>query len=295
MDGGFKTAVIGLGMIGGSLAYALRGFRCGVVVGCDINPQICAEAEKQGAVSKAYTRAEDAVKDADLVVFCTYPNTIPRLVEETCRYFKAGTVVSDVCGIKTELAQKLERLLPPGVDYVGGHPMAGKETEGFLNATPELFWMTGFIVTPSKDARPESIALVREMAEYIGATRIAVASYQEHDSVIAYTSDLMHIAASALCLDFHSDMNRAYTAGAFRDCTRIANINPKLWTELFLSNRENTLKEIQRYMESLNRIFEALKEKDGTSLEQLLAQVRKNKLYMQEKEPEPWGNHEVEK
>ncbi|MEE1013686.1 MAG: prephenate dehydrogenase [Clostridia bacterium] len=284
----FKVAVIGLGLIGGSMAYALRGFRKGTVVGCDIDPKVRAQAVKERAVSLAYADPGDAIDGADLVIFCTYPKTILELVEKHRHRLKSGAVVSDVCGIKTTLAREIVSLLPEGVDYVGGHPMAGKEVEGFANASAELFWMTGFIVTPAENAKAESVALVCEMAQYIGATRITQASPEEHDSVIAYTSDLMHVAAAGLCLDYHPDMNRAYTAGSFRDCTRIANINPELWTELFLSNKENTLKEIDRYLSSLNRLREAIAGEDSRGLRELLAQVRENKKTMQEKEPQPW-------
>ena len=101
--------------------------------------------------------------------------------------------------------------------------------------------MSGYIITPVKTSKKESVELIREIAKYIGSTRITIASPEEHDSVIAYTSDLMHIAASALCLSYPEKMNRAYTAGSFRDCTRVARINPKLWSELFLANRKNVL------------------------------------------------------
>lgn len=285
MEADFKIAVIGLGLIGGSLAYALRGFRGGIVVGCDIDPKVREAAVKTKAVSVAYEDAGDAIEGADLVVFCAYPNTIVKLVKANRTRFKTGAVVSDVCGIKTALSKEMADALPPEVDYVGGHPMAGKEVEGFSNASPELFWMTGFIITPAENAKPKSVALIREMAQFIGATRITEASPQEHDSVIAYTSDLMHIASAGLCLDYHPDMNRAYTAGAFRDCTRIACINPELWTELFLANRENTVKEIDRYMESLSRLKQAIATEDAEELRQLLSVVRENKQTMQNKEP----------
>lgn len=286
MEGGFKIAVIGLGLIGGSMAYALRGFRNAWITGCDINPATREQALKQKAVEEVWDNAGDAIAEADLVIFCTYPERIPQLIRENRHRFKSGAVVTDVCGVKTGVARRICDQLPENVDYVGGHPMAGKEVEGFENASPELFWMTGFIITPVETSKAENVTLIWEMAKYIGATRITQASPEEHDAVIAYTSDLMHIAAAGLCLDFHPGMNRAYTAGSFRDCTRIAVINPELWTELFLDNAEHTVAEIDRYMKSLNRLRSAIAGGKREELSDLLCTVRKNKLEMQNREPQ---------
>ena len=286
MEREFKIAVIGLGLIGGSMAYALRGFRDAQITGCDVNPEIRKQALRKQAVDQAYDNAGDAIDGADLVILCTYPDLIPSLAAENRDRFKPGAAITDVCGVKTGIAQSLCAVLPEDVDYVGGHPMAGKEVEGFENATPELFWMTGFIITPVERSKRESVDLVYEMAHYIGATRITLAPPEEHDAVIAYTSDLMHVAAAGLCLDYHPKMNRAYTAGSFRDCTRIAVINPELWTELFLSNAAHTVAEIDRYLQSLGRLRRAIADRDGEALRALLSTVRANKLAMQEREPE---------
>ncbi len=286
MESDFKIAVIGMGLIGGSLAYALRGFRNAAIVGCDIDEETREKAVKEKAVSVATDNPSEAISGADLIIMCTYPRLIPKILEENQRFLKPGAVVTDVCGIKRNIAGEICRILPAGVDYVGGHPMAGTEHSGFAHATPELFWMSGFIVTPMPNAKEDSIKLVREMAHYVGATRITQATFEEHDSIIAYTSDLMHIAAAGLCLDYHPGMNRAYTAGAFRDCTRIAKINPDLWTELFLDNRENVIAEIDRFTRSLYRFREALFEQDGEKLHQLLEIVAENKEAMKQKEPE---------
>ena len=277
--------MIGLGLIGGSMAYALRGFRDAEIIGCDIDAATREAAYKSRAVDAVYADAAQAISGADLVILCIYPDAIPKLVTETAAAFKPGAVLTDVSGVKTSVAERIAACLPEGVDYVGGHPMAGKEVEGFANASPELFWMTGFIVCPLPSSRPENVKLILEMAHYIGATRIAVDTPQEHDSIIAYTSDLMHVAAAALCLDFHPGMNRAYTAGAFRDCTRIARINPELWCELFLENRTNTLYEIDRLEKSLSRLRQAIEEQDAPALRALLQQVQENKIEMNGREP----------
>ncbi len=282
----FKIAIIGLGIIGGSMAYALNGFKNAVIYGCDTNPETRKKALSCGAVHNVSANSKDAIEDADLVILCTYPDMIVNIIKENKDNFKQGAIITDVCGVKTELSKKIEANLPHGCQYVGGHPMAGKETHGFDSAAPELFGMCGFIITPSASSTSDGIQMIYKMAQYIGATRIWTASPEEHDSVIAYTSDLMHVSASALCLDYNEKMNRAYTAGAFRDCTRIANINPQLWSELFLENRDFLLEELETYINSLEKFKTAILEKNGNELIDLLSKVRKNKLDMQAKEPD---------
>ena len=281
MESDFKIAVIGLGIIGGSTAYALRGFRSGTVVGCDTNAETREMALSSGAVSETYENAGDAIENADLIVLATYPDGIVKTVAENKDRFKKGAVITDVCGVKTAISAEMAKALPDGVDYVGGHPMAGKEVDGFANASADMFEDCGFIITPIEGSRTESVELVREMAEYIGAARIAVAEPELHDSTIAYTSDLMHIAASALCLDFHENMSLAYTAGAFRDCTRIALINPQLWTELFMANAQNTVAEIDKFINSLSQLRDSIADGDEERLCGLLTRVRENKIEMQ--------------
>ena len=290
MEKDFRIAIIGLGLIGGSLAYALKGFKKCVIAGCDIDSETRRLALKNKAVNFVYEKAGDAIENSDVVFFCTYPDSIHKIIEINAHRFKTGAGISAVCGVKSSVSESICSVLPEGVDYVGGHPMAGKEMDGFVNASSELFWMSGYIITPVKTSKKESVELIREIAKYIGSTRITIASPEEHDSVIAYTSDLMHIAASALCLSYPEKMNRAYTAGSFRDCTRVARINPKLWSELFLANRKNVLNEIDRLIENLSEIRYCIDNSQSDELYELLDKVCKNKITMQEKEPEPWKN-----
>ncbi len=281
----FKIAIIGLGIIGGSMAYALNGFMSAQIYGCDIDAETRRKAVEKGAVNVATDNPAEAIQDADLVILCTYPEMVVKIIQQNKAFFKEGAVVTDVCGVKKDLVKGIEASLPKTCQYVGGHPMAGKETHGFDSATPTLFGMCGFIITPGKTSTKHGISLIEKMARYIGATRICTATPEEHDSVIAYTSDLMHISASALCLEYNKNMNRAYTAGAFRDCTRIANINPELWSELFLENRKFLLTELNQYIESLEKFKKGIENCDKDELRRLLTTVRDNKLYMQSKEP----------
>lgn len=285
MESRFRISVIGLGIIGGSAAYALSGFKDAIITGYDKNPETIEAALKAGAIDIGADSCNDAIYGADLVIIATYPEGIIRIIEEGRDFFKKGAVICDFCGVKTKLSEGIKKALPSGVDYVGGHPMAGKEVDGFINAEKDLYKGCGFIITPIESSKKESIKLVYEMAKYMGAERIAENSPEKHDEIIAYTSDLMHIASSGICLDYNPDMNLAYTAGAFRDCTRIALINPELWTELFLTNADNTVSEIDRYISSLLKFKKAIEERDEKELYNLLKTVHDNKVKILNMEP----------
>ena len=273
----FKIAIIGLGLIGGSMAYRLCGFNGGKVIGYDTNSAICKSAAECGAVADIAQDVGGAIDGADLVIIATYPDSVAKIVEQISDKFKKGAVITDICGVKSRISKEICAAVPDGVFYVGSHPMAGKEVEGFDNAEPTLFDGCGFIIVPTEKSDDKSIELVSSMARHLGAARLAVNTPEEHDSIIAYTSDLMHISASALCLDFNENMNLAYTAGAFRDCTRIAMINPKLWTELFLENAEHIVTEIDRFSASLNKFRDAIANGRADRLFDILSTVRANK------------------
>jgi prephenate dehydrogenase len=275
----FKVTIIGLGLIGGSMAMALRGFKNARIAGMDSNEKALQQALAAGAIDLAYTDGAKAAAGSDLIILCMYPHHIIDFMTENARFLKKGTIVSDVCGTKTHLYRQLMPLLPPDIDYIGIHPMAGKEVDGFDNAEAGLLQNAGMILTPLSTTGQSSIDLMKELSAHIGS-RCTVARPELHDDIIAYTSDLMHLSATALCMDFHPDMNSYFTAGAFRDCTRIANINPALWSELFLMNDEYILPHLATYIEYLQKLETAIKEKDKEGLCGLLEQARVNKLEM---------------
>jgi len=280
---------IGLGLIGASMAMAAKGFKSAVISGVDNDPEVVEKAKNLGVFDTVTSNAAEALADADLVIICIYPDGIAPFIRENIANFKHGALITDVCGVKEKLSREVAALLATAsnviiggtVDYVGIHPMAGKEVEGIGNAEAGLFADTGFIITPVETSKPRSVELLREFATHIGATKIAVTTPRRHDEIIAYTSDLMHISAAALCLDFEADMTLAYAAGAFRDSTRVAQINPELWSELFLANKEHTLNEIDRLTRSIGRIRSSIEREDKAELFALLETVRKNKIDMQ--------------
>jgi prephenate dehydrogenase len=263
--------------MGASLAGALRGFRDARIVGVDVNGEVREKAKKTGVVDEAFADAGDGIRAADLIIFCVYAHNIPNIVAEHASSFRSGAVLSDICGVKSGLYDKLDGLLPEAADYVGIHPMAGKERDGFDNADPAIYKNSGFIICPLPSSSPDGIELMREVARHIGATRIAVSPPERHDAIIAYTSDLMHIASAGLCVEYHPEISSAFTAGAFQDCTRVADINASAWTELLLDNSAHTLARLDRYIGVLGEIREALAERDEGRLFTLLERAGENK------------------
>ncbi|MDR1060543.1 MAG: prephenate dehydrogenase [Clostridiales bacterium] len=273
---------MGLGLIGGSLAYASRGFRQCRITGYDIDPVACRKALAAAAVDRIAPSAEAAVSGADLSVFCTSPETAIGNARRCSGHFKAGSVFIEICGVKQEIAPLLREALPAHVDYIGVHPMAGKEVGGFDNAAPGLFKGAGFILIPPGGAcRPESLETVRAYCLHAGAGRICSNTARDHDRIIAYTSDLMHIAATALCAEYPADMTMAHAAGAFRDCTRVADIDAALWTELLLKNARNIAPFLETYIASLSAFKTALQGGDAAFVNEFLRKAGANKKEMQ--------------
>ncbi len=276
-----KISIIGLGLIGGSIAYGLKDY--GEITGFDTKESVLKKAVEKAAVHKVCNNPREAVSDADIVILCIYPESIYGFLKENMPYMKPGAVITDVCGVKAGLYKQLSEIIPATLDYVGIHPMAGKEVDGFDNADPAIFKNTGFLIIPTENSKPENIEEMKNIATHLGATKIAVTSAGEHDDIIAYTSDLMHISAACLCMDYHEKMTPAFTAGAYRDCTRIARINPQLWTELLLSNRDFINMHLKKYINNLNAVLEALETQNASQLYKLLERSDKNKEEMLKK------------
>ncbi|MDR1515928.1 MAG: prephenate dehydrogenase [Synergistaceae bacterium] len=275
-----RICIVGLGLMGASLAGALRGWRGAKIAGADILAEACERAASLGMVDEVHADAGSAIDGADIVIFCVYAHHIPGLIEANARAFRRGALVSDICGVKSGLYARIEGLLPEASDYVGIHPMAGKERAGFQNADPAIYKNSGFIICPLPSSKPENVSLMREMASHIGAARTAVCEPEKHDAIVAYTSDLMHIASACLCAEYPPEMTQAFTAGAFRDCTRVADIDAEAWTELLMDNRAFTKARLDRYIQNLTQISEALASGDERRLFGILDRAGTNKREM---------------
>lgn len=246
-----QIAVVGLGLIGGSLAAALRGFEDYEVVGVVRRDATAQYAMEHGIVDRVTKDPVPVLSQADLTFLCMNPRQIVQYMKDHRNDFKPGSLVADVCGIKTAVMEGAA-VLPETVDFIGCHPMAGTEFSGIEHSFPTLFQKAHFIMTPRDSSTPEHISLIERIAYHIGCRDIVKTTPEEHDSIIAYTSQLMHIVAVAVCDDAELFRCRGFEGGSFRDVTRVAALDVDMWTELFSMNAPALTKIIQRMEDNLH-------------------------------------------
>ena len=275
-------AIIGLGLIGGSVSMALRGFEDYTVVGVDIDPDTLEYARGNGVADVITEDALGAIREADVTFLCLHPGGIVHFMEEHKNDFKPGSLVTDVCGIKTAIMEGA-KVLPDCVDFIGCHPMAGKETSGVFNAEKTLFQRAHFILTPRAESRPENIALMERMGRYMGFRDVVNTTPQHHDAIIAYTSQVMHIVAVAVCDDADLFSCRGFEGGSFRDCTRVAALDVPLWTELFSMNAPALVSVIRRLEDNLRSYRETIERGEARALADKLefSAARKRKMNLE--------------
>lgn len=284
-----NIVIVGLGLIGGSLAMALKGFEDYRVVGV-VRRQATADYALAHGVGDEVTRdTRAALHRADVTILCIDPKDIVWFLEEYRDDFRPGSLVTDVCGIKGAVVEAAQ-VLPQGVDFIGGHPMAGTECSGIENALPDLFRGAHYIVTPRPDSRQPHIALLERMALYIGCRDVVSTTPAEHDAMIAYTSQMMHIIAVSVCDDESLFTCQGFEGSSFRGCTRVADLDVELWTQLFSMNRDALTAALDRLAENLDAYRAALRSGDRAELRRKLAwsAERKHRMNLGERSTDPY-------
>lgn len=271
-----KIGIIGLGIIGGSFAKAIKKKTPHQVGGLDTNPEAVRKALEQEAID--FTLDCTTLHEMDLVIICLYPQaTMDFLLENKAR-FRKGAVVMDTCGIKSAVVTAVsEPLKQAGVRFVGCHPMAGREFSGFDYAVDNLFDGASFIITPTEETELEARNEVQALALSLGFLKCVEATPAEHDRIIAYTSQLAHIVSSAYIKNPSVLRQAGFSAGSFKDMTRVARLNETMWTSLFLMNRESLLSELDCLIASLEEYRDALADGDAPVLKELLREGREKK------------------
>ena len=275
-------AVIGLGLIGGSMALALKGFEDFEIVGVDVSEPTLRFAAEHGVGDAVTADAGEVVPRADVTILCLHPRGITRFLEEYRDRFKPGSLVTDVCGIKTAIMAAAE-VLPPEVDFIGCHPMAGTEFSGIEHAFGEMFQKSHLILTPRETSTREHIALMERLADYIGCRDVVRTTPEEHDAILAYTSQMMHIIAVSVCDDPMLFTCKGFEGSSFRGCTRVAALDVGLWTQLFSMNAPALLTALDKLEENLHAYREAIASGDTKLLSEKLAYSagRKRKMNLE--------------
>ena len=264
-----RIAIVGLGLIGGSLAKALSARTKHAVYGVDTDPVTCKDAVGQGAVRGMIS--PDALDEFDLVWVCLHPQAAVRFIREQSEHFAVGAIVADVCGVKAEICRAAEEILSArGIHFVGTHPMAGKEYSGFAASEESLFDRASMILTQTEQTNQPALLQLHSLAMAVGCERVVICSPEEHDRTIAYTSQLAHVVSSAYIKSPTASRYKGFSAGSFQDLTRVARLDENLWTELFLANREPLLEEIACMTTHLREYQAALEEGNAEQLCRLL-------------------------
>ena len=269
MERAIKTiAVIGLGLIGGSFAKALSVTRDYTVIGWDRDDQVTASALEDGSISAS---AQNRLNTADLCVIGLYPQDTVRYVKDNLTAFRKNAIIMDLCGVKRYIHTELEPLCAErNLRFIGGHPMAGREVSGYMSSSADLFKGASYILTNSQTLSANIFGELKDVLSAAGFTKIIESTPTRHDEIIAYTSQLAHVVSSAYVKSPAADSFDGYSAGSFRDLTRVAKLNEHMWSELFDLNRDFLANEIGEIISHLTAYKHALVNRDTQKLKELL-------------------------
>lgn len=271
-----NVGIVGLGLIGGSLAKTVKLHTEATVFGCDLNAQTIDQALLMGAIDREM-RPED-VALCDVVLVALYPGAIVEWIASHAEDFKPGALVIDCGGVKQVICEQLAPIARNhGWHYIGGHPMAGRERSGFKYARDDLFDHASMILTPLGD---EDIAVLQRARDFfmdLGFRRVQFTTPRTHDEMIAYTSQLAHVVSSAYVKCPLAGKHKGFSAGSFADMTRVARLAEDMWTELFFDNREALLPEVEGLVQRLSEYRDALRDNDRERMRALLREGREVK------------------
>lgn len=260
-----KIGVVGLGLMGGSLARALKKYTSHTVCGVDTDPKTLRDAYAAGAID-----CDTDTSACDIVFVCLFPQASIDYMLHT--EFKENAIIADICGVKRFVEDQVSRpLYERGLRYVGTHPMAGKETGGFVHSDADLYQGASFIITLTDHTDSNARAELAQLMGELGFARITECSARKHDEVIGYTSQLAHIVSNAYVKSEAAQDFRGFSAGSFMDLTRVARLDPQMWTELFLMNGDILTAEIDELIANITALRNAILTQNERDLCAMLA------------------------
>ena len=284
-------AIVGLGIMGGSVAKAIRSNiighddKDGKIFALDKNNESLFAALTSGIIDRAFTPSEtkDLLGQADMVFICLYPAATLDFLKEHKADFKNDAIITDISGVKHELSLAFDEIKPTNAHLILGHPMAGGEKEGFAASKGEYFLNHNYILIKPDNGYEDQAAVekFRKIIRGMGFSRITEVDADTHDNKIGFTSQLCHVVASAMVESAGDPEITSFGGGSFEDLTRIAMINAPLWTELFLANREKLVAHIENFESQLDNLKKLIETQDANGLQSLLADVRSKRIAMQ--------------
>ena len=272
-----KIGIIGLGLIGGSLAKALRKNTEHTVWGYDISKSVCLKAKVVGAIDAELD--EEKLSKCELIIMALYPRDTVEYVTANQERFKKGCIIMDCCGVKRVVCEPLFTLAEKcGFTFIGAHPMAGIEFSGFDHSQNSLFDKASMIMVPNPDTDISITSAVKALFLEIGFSHVQISTPEEHDKIIACTSQMAHIVSSVYVKSPTATQFKGFSAGSFADMTRVAKLNAAMWTELFQENADYLVEEIDGFMEQMAKYKTALLNNDRDRLMEILEEGNRIKL-----------------
>lgn len=278
-----RMAIAGVGLIGGSLAQAVKERKVvGEVVGVGRNEERLKRACEAGIIDNFTAQIDDSLGTVDLMVIATPVCMIADLVEKMIPFLKEGTVITDVGSVKKEIVEQVEGFMPDTLHFVGGHPIAGTENSGFEHSFSTLFEDRTCILTPVESTNQQALRQVQELWSGVGSIVVCL-NCDEHDEILAAVSHLPHMVAYGmvnclLTIEGFEENIFSFSAGGFKDFTRIAGSDPAMWRDIALMNRDKLLSMIERFQSYLEELKEAIEQKDS---EKLFAEFQKSRTFKQ--------------
>lgn len=271
-----NIGVVGLGLIGGSIAKSAKKNTNFKVYGYDINEAVVKKAVQEKSIDGELT--EKRLATCDYIFIPLYPEAVVEYVEKNASVFKEGAVVIDCAGVKRSVCDKCFKIAENfNFVFVGGHPMAGTQYSGFENSKDTMFYNAPFVLTPKENEDILILANAREIIMQLGFGRVSVMTPQKHDKLIAFTSQLAHVVSNAFVKSPSAIERKGISAGSYKDLTRVAYLNENMWTELFLDNKDNLIFELDNIINELKKYSDAMKNDDPETLRQLLKEGREAK------------------
>lgn len=267
-----NIAIVGLGVVGGSLALALKGKENYNIFGLDINEDIINRAYELDMIDEGSVNAQDILYKSDVVIICLYPQALIKFLQKNKNNFKDNAILVDVTGIKGYILENVLENKPSNLDFIFTHPMAGREGKGIEFASAEVLKGANFLITPVEQNQEKNLSIVEQIAKDCGFGNISCISPEVHDKMIAYVSQISHvIAISLLNSDTQEYDTGKFVGSSYKGITRIANINQDLWAELLFGNKKNILDVIDNFVDQVQEVRECIANEDTEEIKKLFS------------------------